>query len=129
MDSLKLVFGSAGTTLDLEGSVHGKDATVQAMLVNSIVEKGSDALYPLKGTDLRATLMSGGVVDWASASHASNFAANDTLDFINGFAGGEYSADRFHLSVYAMGGDLVEFDAGFEFNDGTTIGVLVSTEI
>lgn len=129
MRSLKLDFANAGTTLDLDSVVEGKDATIQASLINSIVERGSDAMHPLKGTDLRKTIMSGGVVDWASASHASNFAAAATVDFMGVFEDDAPAMESLTLFVIALGGDLVELSAGFTFNDGTSIGVSKSTEI
>ncbi len=67
--------------IDPSSEVDGFDAVVQSCTVNLLVSKGSDPLFPDRGTDLLTRALSGAVFSSQSARHAANFASVDTLFF------------------------------------------------
>ena len=85
MKDIKVIFdGPYGNTrLDLLNQVEGKDLTVQKVLINIPTYKGSDKLYPNKGTSILQQFLGAVVVNKNAAQHIANFAALDTIYFIN----------------------------------------------
>lgn len=78
--------GDRDTLFDFREPVEGKKHYTQKMFVNLATEQGSDPLYPDRGTTLLAGAIGGVIVDTAAAAHLSNFAALDTVVFVNGGA-------------------------------------------
>lgn len=68
--------------LDFSKSIDDFDSTTQNAVVNTITKNGSDASYTNKGTGLSESLLKGGMFA-SNAGHICNFAASDTLSFIN----------------------------------------------
>lgn len=85
MKDIAIVFnGPYGNTfINLNDSVEGKNVTAQKVLVNLATIKGTDKLYPDKGTNLLKQCIGAVMVNENAAQHISNFAALDTLYFIN----------------------------------------------
>lgn len=87
MKGIKLhMNGDRDTLFDFRAPVEGKKHYAQKMLVNLATERGSDPLYPDRGTTLLTGAIGGVIIDTASASHLGNFAALDTVVFVNGGA-------------------------------------------
>ena len=81
MKSLRLIFNPDGIAFDLARPLNDFDCTVQNGLVDMAVRRGTDKLFPDKGTDLLKTALSGALVDLNAANHASTFAALAVLAF------------------------------------------------
>lgn len=82
MTDLKIDFGGM-CRLDLGATVSGKDATAQKCLVVAVTDKGSDRLFPDKGTDLLKGCTGAVIVSGNASTHLCNFAALDVLYFVN----------------------------------------------
>lgn len=85
MNDIEVIFnGPYGKTyINLEGKVSGKQVTAQKVLINLATQQGTDKLYPDKGTNLLKQCIGAVMVNENAAQHISNFAALDTLYFIN----------------------------------------------
>lgn len=81
MRSLLLEFRADGSAALLPEEAGGFHATVQNALVNLLTEAGSDKVFAERGTNLLRSVAGGAVYNYASACHAANFAAADTLFF------------------------------------------------
>lgn len=82
MKDLKIILNGDKTTIDLNAAVEDKNLYEQKVLVNMVTVKGSDYIYEDRGTDLLQDAIYGKVYNRASAIHAGNFAALDTIFFI-----------------------------------------------
>ena len=81
MDGVRLNFSEEGASIDFNDSVHGFYSAVQNSIVNIGTRQNTDQLYPEKGTTFFEKAVSGGVNTLLEASHSSNFAADETLNF------------------------------------------------
>lgn len=82
IEGIKITFTEDGARLNWGERVSGLYATAQKALVNLGTQEGSARVHPDRGTGLPAAVGSGGLLDLASAQHAGNFAALDTLFFL-----------------------------------------------
>lgn len=82
MTDLKIDFNGM-CRLNLSASVSGKDATAQKCLVVAVTAKGTDRMFPEKGTNLLKGCTGAVIISGNAAVHLCNFAALDTLYFIN----------------------------------------------
>jgi hypothetical protein len=83
MRTLRLLFAHQGASFDLDAPLSGElECAVQNALVNIGSVQGSDGVYPTKGTRLLRQALNGVMFDNNAATHASNYAALDTLKFI-----------------------------------------------
>lgn len=137
MKDIKVIFdGPYGKTrLDLTNYVEGKDLTVQKVLINIPTFKGSDKLYPDKGTSLLQQFIGAVVVNKNAAQHIANFAALDTIYFINDTDGldvndpmGLANLDLELLDYSAMTGE-VKLTSVVYFPDGTKTDKLQNLNI
>lgn len=81
---LKVDFnGDSNTIIHLDQTVDGKQTTAQKCLINLASVKGSSSLYSEKGTDFLKGVVSGATVNETYSQHICNFAASDTIYFIN----------------------------------------------
>jgi len=81
MKGLKLIFGPSGVEIDPLASVSGVEAKIQGALVNIGTSRGSDSVWPDRGTELLKNAVLNGVPGVVQAQHLANFAAVDTLFF------------------------------------------------
>ena len=81
MKGLSIDFKKTGATLAVASSVTGFATVAQNGMVNIATSRGSDKVYPSRGTALYAQGVLGDLTTYKSAYHASNFAALDTLLF------------------------------------------------
>lgn len=81
MRGIKLQFSDKAPKLDLTTSVVDSDSTTQNVMVSLGTDKGSDRLFPARGTDLLKSFLQMGYVGDVEAQHIANFAALDSLFF------------------------------------------------
>jgi hypothetical protein len=81
MKGLAITFASTGPVINTDAYLDGFNTTVQNGMVDIGTAQGSDPMFPTRGTDLMRTALDGGIVNYTSARHASNFAALSTLTF------------------------------------------------
>lgn len=127
MQDIRITFSGDGSDIDLSAKVEGKALYMQKATVNIATEAGSDAIYEDRGTALLSSAISGAMVDRMMATHYGNFAALDTLSFINlqEYAAVSASGDLVRnidvaTNEYSIKDSYVEFTLTFEFADGTT---------
>ncbi len=101
MNGTKLIFDETGPRLDLGQKVTGFDSMVQNCLVNIGTHKGSDPLFPDRGTTLFQDGLRGRLVSEVWARHDCNFAALDTLAFaqVTDAAQNEAPIQKFSLTI------------------------------
>lgn len=119
--------GGEDTRLDLKHEVKGKRLYAQKYLVNTATTKGTDFIFPDRGTDLMTSAISGGAVDEISLGHIGNFAAIDTLYFCSYEEHAPVYNSQGYIRAYALlpksydnSTHTMTFDAEFTFRDGTT---------
>lgn len=105
-------------SLDPVREVVDRNATGQKCLVVALTVRGTDTLYPEKGTDLIDDFVGTNIVDTEVSLHMLNFAALDTFYFINDTDGLEPDAYE-GLEEYDL--DVLSYDAR------TATAVLAST--
>lgn len=119
--------GDKGTIFRCDEEVAGKSTYEQKYLINSATSKGTDPIFPDRGTDLLKGAIGGSVINFSSAFHLGNFAAVDTLYFCSF----EENADEFNSEEYVDAFTLLPteydnstrtltFKATFSFKDGTS---------
>lgn len=130
MKGLKVNFNSDGITIDTEASVDGLEATIQNALLNIATRKGTDKVFPNKGTDLLHSAVTGKIVGINDANHVSQFAALDTLFFIRQFDITQPSNTRIgkiFMQPVSYNGHRLLINATFTDIDGTrTVGTSTS---
>lgn len=82
MKDLKFILDGDKSTIDLNSAVEDKNLYEQKALVNMVTVKGSDPIYPDRGTDLLQDAIYGKVYSRTGTIHVGNFAALDTIYFI-----------------------------------------------
>jgi hypothetical protein len=125
MKGLAIVFEADGATLSSTASVSGFATIAQNGLVNIATIKGSDALYPKRGTALYSGGVAGKIPTYSLAYHAANFAALDTTSFIRSTDYSTVSYERLKkvsLKPALYEGTRMRLNAFFLGVDGTTIG-------
>lgn len=128
MVDFKVIFNGpdGNTRLDLTQSVQDKDVTAQKVLINIPTIKGTDFLYPEKGTNLLKQCIGSVIIDSNTAQHIGNFAALDTIYFINDTDGltidcpyGLADVDL-QLKNYDAGLNVLHYFSVVTFPDGTS---------
>lgn len=134
MRDIKIIFNGSSTRIDLEKYVEGKNLYEQKALVNAVTDQGSDPVYPDRGTTMIADSINGNAYDINRAAHIANFAALDTLYFINyqEYAAVQDSPDLIKdiaMSVIEYSGaeGRIRFSAKFTFADDTETKDVVDT--
>lgn len=118
--------GESGTRILLNESVEGKMLMQQKYLINTGTSKGTDKIFPQRGTDLMAGAIGGSIIDSVAAEHLGNFAALDTLYFCSyeehpDIYNGNTYVREFSLtpSDYNNFTRTLSFTAKFKFKDDT----------
>jgi len=81
MKGVRVNFSEEGAAIDFNDSVNNFYSLVQNAVVNVGTKKDTDAIYPDKGTTFFEKAIKGGINTLLDASHSSNFAADETLEF------------------------------------------------
>lgn len=124
MTGIRIIFSEDGIRFDFDNPVKDFECTAQNALVNIGTRKGSDPMFPERGTDLLKTALSGAIVDLNSAAHASNLAAVDTLFFSRTWeqAGNTERMAKVQLDPLSIQDRCLQLDAVFTSTDGNQIG-------
>lgn len=124
MKGLKITFEATGATISTSEKVEGVAAQVQNSLVNIAQQKGSDKLFPNKGTDIFRQALQGRIAGLQEAHHLSNFAALDTLFFIRDTLRDQdmTKISRVVLKPFEYSGNRLRITSSFEFSDGSVVG-------
>lgn len=90
-------------------------STVQRSLVNCLITKGSDKIFPRRGTDLLTRAIGGSLLNQRAAQHAGNFASSDTLFFgrEHDLIDSPFKLAAMQLSVSLLSLDLLDLHASF----------------
>jgi hypothetical protein len=72
-----------GASFNFDDYVHSSEALMQNSLINSFLQRGTDKLNPNRGTDLISDSLKFNVFANEELIHIGNFAASDTMEYIN----------------------------------------------
>lgn len=125
MKDIKLnMQGEENTFIDLTKSVDDHTTLAQSCLALSVTVKGSDILFPDKGTDLQAGVINLNIINTLYTSHVSNFAALDILSFLE--KNTTYQQNQVEVADIDMGiinaseyGESLKLYQKVYFTDGT----------
>lgn len=126
MTGLKLQFATGGARIDFDEPVSGFFCEIQNALVNCGTERGSDPIFPNRGTDLGKPEFLGSLINFMDAAHQANFAAMDTLFFLKEVASETNVHEISEMLLDPVGlreGQLL-LTAGFTSRTGQRINVL-----
>lgn len=117
-----------GARFDFENPNRDFACTVQNALVNVGTDKGSDPLYPGRGTRLKIDGAEGRMINSAWSTHAANFAALRTLSFIQQTdrQTNPFKLQSFVLRCRELKDQTVKLDVQATSQDGTQIGLLAN---
>lgn len=129
MKGLALQFsGAAGVTIAVTKTVTDFNCVAQNGMANIACSKGTDAIYPDKGTTLYKDALAGKVPTFTDAYHYSNFAALDTRFFLKKEApAGVEVIDKVVLLPFSYTSSGLVLNASFTGANGTTIGITTTT--
>lgn len=123
MEGLGIKFEDAGAKFNFEEKLDSKRLIVQNYLVNTANIRGSNLVFPQKGTNLLRALNGGIVFDRTTAVHQANFAATDTLIYETSQQNDlDLTVDRFTLFIKDLNPQNLTLTTFFEFSDGTSVG-------
>jgi len=122
MTSLKINFDAAGWDVDFTKSVSGMDASAQVALVNIATELGSDRSAPGAGTNLLTQGLSGLLSNRRAAVHAANWAAAETLEFVNTNSPTEEWLQGIWLELREFVPPRIELNAVIQGASGQSVG-------
>jgi hypothetical protein len=127
-----MLFREDGTVeLLTGGKVTGFQATVQRALLNLMVTKGSDPIFPLRGTDLLTRALGGTLLNLRAAEHAGNFASSDTLFFgrQNDLTDSSVKMAAIQLSVASLSLNLLDLEAAFLSISGENVSFKIKNSL
>lgn len=125
MRGIKLEFSDQGVKILPEQEVSDLDADTQNILMSFGTMKGSDEIFPLRGTNLFLRGLQGRLVDEIAAGHEGNFAANDVLEFVSGIDPFDSTRERIRrilLTPVVFDGQSLEMNLELETTTGARIG-------
>ena len=122
---LALSFLEGGATLGVVTEVSGKKAMAQNAAVNVVTAKGSDKVFPDRGTDLLARITRAGLPNPETMLHVCNFAASDVLFFCRSvdFATDADSLALVKLVPLSATNQTLVYGIGLEFLDRAVLQV------
>ena len=121
---LKVNFKDDGAVISLDEEIENLEASTQNALVNVATTKGSDSFTSKKGSSFLSDLRSAGVVNLTEAQHYCNFAAGETLKFVNSSSLEEDLLDEFNLKAsHFTDTDKLVINVTSTDNNGNTYGV------
>ena len=126
MKDVRIKFnGENDTVFDWNSPADGKDMYAQKCLINLATERGSDPLYADRGTDLFKSAIGGSLLSNNAIAHAGNFAALNTIMFVNGedYAAVSGSPDLVHgcrlqPMLLSKNSSILTYKVNFRFADG-----------
>lgn len=138
MKAINVIFnGGEGTLIDWNNKVEDQACITQKYIINVATEKGTDPIFPDRGTDLLLRAIGGVVIDANSAAMIGNFAATDTIYFCSW----EEVPAVYNSEIYPSAADIVpvsythqgktlNFDLILTFRDGssTTLDTSISSD-
>lgn len=125
MKGLKLEFGDNGVRILTGESVRDLDADTQNILMSLGTMKGTDQVFPSRGTNLFIRGLQGRLVDTISAGHEGNYAAVDVLAFVSAndpFDSTRERIRRIFLSPVSFDGQRLDMELELETSTGARIG-------
>lgn len=81
MEGISINFLNGDIFIDTDKKVTGFDSTIQNALANIGTRRGTDRIFPEKGTDILLNAVQGKIVGLNVANHEAQLAAIDTLFF------------------------------------------------
>ena len=128
MRSSRIFFGPTGPRFDFTRVLIGFDCTVQNALVNLGTDRGTDRVYPSRGTDLKVDAAVGRMVNLTWANHTANFAALRTLEFIQQTDNqtNAFKLQDFKLISTGFSGQRIKLNAQATSVIGETRGVIAA---
>ena len=129
MKGLKFTFGDSGGYLEPDQQVQDVQCVIQNAMINIGTIKGSDTVFPEKGTDLLLQAVRNGIPSVTQAQHYANYAAVDTLFFSRDtdIVTTDDSIQQILLTPSSLSRNNASFDAHFELLDGRTFGKINTT--
>ena len=116
--------GDKGATLAVGTLISGFNCFAQNGLVNIACGKGSDTIFPDKGTNLYKDALAGRVPNFSEAYHASNFAALDTTFFLKQYENpNEEGIKSIILNPFSYVNNRLKLSASFIGTLDTTVGI------
>jgi hypothetical protein len=128
MEGIKVNFLNGEIYIEPTEKVTGFDATIQNALANIGTRRGTDRIYPDKGTNILKRAVEGKIVGLNVANHESQLAAIDTLFFSREY---ETSADlsvrlgKVFMDTLSYDGNKLRINSAFvNFSDTITKGTV-----
>lgn len=125
MRGLKLEFGDEGVRIVPTEEVQDLDADTQNILMSLGTSKGSDQIFPDRGTNLFIRGLQGRLIDKITAGHEGNYAANDALFFVSNNDPFDETRERIRriiLTPVEFDGQNLDMSLELETTTGTRIG-------
>lgn len=125
LEGLSVEFVASGARLDFSSRVSGFGTLAQNGLVNIGTVRGSDPVFPDRGTRLYRSGVVGEITNYNTAYHASNFAAMDTMFFLRRSDYVDSTHERIKtvkLQPVEFVGTRMRLQARFEGDAGSAIG-------
>lgn len=126
MRAIQLHFSGGGASLDFNNHIDGFTSTVQNALVFVGQKKGTDKIYPDKGTTLHNNAVSGGLVSPETLEVALNELSVEAQLFINETEEYDYNDDTLasvDIELAAWEGDKARLNVLATSSKGETVGV------
>lgn len=129
MEGLKLEFGDDGVRILTDERVKDLDADTQNILMSLGTMKGSDQIFPDRGTNLFLRGLQGRLVDEIVAGHEGNYAGADVIFFVSNNDPFDSTRERFRrilLTPVVFDGQHLEMNLELETTAGVRIGKSVT---
>ena len=124
MKGIKIQFQQNGASFDFSKPVENFENITQNALINTGTQKGSDPIFEDRGTDLFKDAAKGSLVDVNAATHASNFAALETIIFLQqqGLVTDDIILAKYELQPVQFTENGLQLNAIFTSSNGEIIG-------
>ena len=128
---IKLDFTADGVRILTDDTVEDFNALVQNCLVNIATTKGTDRIFPEKGTDLLKDGVVGLLTSTGAVVASSTFASVNTLFFIRetDYDDTEESIENITLEPVNFELNLLELQTQFLSTQGKIVGLLTPIQI
>jgi len=121
---LKLDFIDGKVSLNINETVDGYVSVIQSISMAIATTKGSDKIYPDKGTVIFESALKGKLVDEQSAQHESTFAGLQTLFFLQRVkTDSTKSISDLSLVSQILSGQMLDIKGNVIFADGDELNL------